>query len=323
MSEKRIAEILKAFEFYDKEYKRDEVDAAVELQEEITPHLIAVLESILANPSEYASNPAYFTHMYAVVLLAYFEEQAAHRVIIDLFSLPGEIPDQLFGDMTTETLPTLLIKTCGEKLDLIKSFALNKEANEYCRGSALRAMVLAVADGMIAREEALTFFAPLFTGNQAEPDSSFWSMLASCVNDLYPEELMDVIKQAYEDELILPFFIGYKEFLRTLKVGKEKTLMQLPNKLRLYRQDNVHDYLSSWACFKQDKPSAYDLALLAAAASKKESKKRSSSRKKTPSSKESSPKKASKKQAPIPNISKIAKRKKKKSRASRKKKRKR
>lgn len=315
MNENRITEILKAFEFYDKEYKREEVEAAVELQEEITPHLMAVLEEILANPSEYASNRTYFTHMYAVVLLAYFEEQAAHRVIIDLFSLPGEIPDQLFGDMTTEMLPTLLIKTCGGELDLIKSFALNKEANQYCRGSALQAMVLAVADGMITREDALAFFAPLFTGNEAEPDSLFWSMLATYVNDLYPEELLDVINQAYEDKLIQSFFIGYDEFQRSLKMGKEKTLMKLPDKLRMFSPHNVHDYLSSWACFNQNQSSLLDVAMLAAA-SKKASKKKVSSRKRTPSKKATIPKSGEiSKSSPLPT-----KRKKKKSKASRKKK---
>lgn len=257
--------------------------------------------------------------MYAVVLLAYFEEQAAHRVIIDLFSLPSEIPDQLFGDMTTEMLPTLLIKTCGGKLDLIKSLALNKEANQYCRGSAFQAMVLAVADGTITRKDALAFFAPLFTGNEAEPDSLFWSMLATYVNDLYPEELMDVINQAYEDELIQSFFIGYNEFLRNLKAGKEKTLMKLPDKLRMFLHDNVHDYLSSWACFNQNQSSLLDVAMLMAA-SKKASSKRVSSRKRRPSKKVTTPEQETSKKATIPKSSPLPTRKKKKSRASRKKK---
>ena len=41
MTDSKITEILKAFEVFDGVYKRAEVDAALELQEEITPHLIA------------------------------------------------------------------------------------------------------------------------------------------------------------------------------------------------------------------------------------------------------------------------------------------
>lgn len=51
MNDSRITEILKAFELFDGVYKRAEVDAALELQEEITPHLIGVLEEVLLDPS--------------------------------------------------------------------------------------------------------------------------------------------------------------------------------------------------------------------------------------------------------------------------------
>ncbi|MGB0387900.1 MAG: DUF1186 domain-containing protein [Ardenticatenaceae bacterium] len=320
MSENRIAEIVKAFEFEDEIYKRAEIDAAIELQEEITPHLIAILEDMLVNTSKYLANQDYIIQMYVLVLLAHFKERASHQVIVDLFSLPGEIPDKLFGDMKTEILPALLLKTCDGDLELIKSFILNKEANQYCRGAGLEAIMFAVADGIISREEALPFFASLFTGNEDAEGSIFWSILAVCVRDLYPEELMDVIRQGYEDELISPFFIAPEEFRRTLIVGKEQTLRRLQDKLRRQVPDNVHDYISSWPCFKQDEPSPFDLAILAAAESKKRSRKSVSSPNRTPSSRKSSPKKAASKKGAIPNISKIAKRKKKKSRASRKKK---
>lgn len=54
MNDSRITEILKAFELFDGVYKRAEVDAALELQEEITPHLIGVLEEVLLDPASYA-----------------------------------------------------------------------------------------------------------------------------------------------------------------------------------------------------------------------------------------------------------------------------
>jgi len=57
MSDSRIAEILKAFEVFDGVYKRAHVDAALELQEEIAPHLIGVLEEVLSDPASYGSCP--------------------------------------------------------------------------------------------------------------------------------------------------------------------------------------------------------------------------------------------------------------------------
>ncbi len=55
----KIAEILRAFEINEGVYQREAVDAAIELKEEITPHLINLPEQVLANPSKYIDIPSY------------------------------------------------------------------------------------------------------------------------------------------------------------------------------------------------------------------------------------------------------------------------
>ena len=49
----RILKIQAAFEAFDGTYRRDEVDAALALREEITPYLIAILDKVLADPATY------------------------------------------------------------------------------------------------------------------------------------------------------------------------------------------------------------------------------------------------------------------------------
>ncbi|RLB78142.1 MAG: hypothetical protein DRH24_14955 [Deltaproteobacteria bacterium] len=41
------------------------------------------------------------------MLLGHFREHRAHKVIVDLFSLPNNIPHELFGDITTGDLPVI------------------------------------------------------------------------------------------------------------------------------------------------------------------------------------------------------------------------
>lgn len=255
MSDSRIAEILKAFEVFDGVYKRAEVDAALELQEQITPHLIGVLEQVLSDPASYSDNQDYYAHIYALVLLGHFKEKRAHRAIVELFSLPPDLPYQLFGDLVTENLPIILFRTCGDSTDMIRSLILNKDADEYCRSSAMRAMVFAVADGMILPEEVLALFGSLFTGNEADSDSSFWSFLADSVCDLYPEGMMEVIEKAYQDGLISPWVIGLESFQRTLRAGREQTFERVRTRIRRESPGNVHDYMSWWACFRAKEPS--------------------------------------------------------------------
>lgn len=107
----------------------------------------------------------------------------------------------------------MLFRTCHGEVDDLKRLILNKDAYQYCRGAALDALTYAVAEGMISREETLTFLGSLFTGAEDDDsESEFWSFVAYSILNLYPEELMSTIKQAFEAELIDPFFIGFEEF---------------------------------------------------------------------------------------------------------------
>jgi len=218
----KMSAILEAFKLYDGIYKREQIDAAIELKEEITPYMIEILQKVLSNPNEYIENENLYDHIYALMLLGHLREPKAHKVIVDLFSLPDDLPHDLFGDLTTSDLPTLLLRTCGGSVESIRSLALNRDADDYCRISALHAMAFAVVDGIASRDEVLSFYATLFTGDEADEASDFWGLLANLVADLYTEEVMDTIKQAYEDGLIDSGLVRDEDFEKVLADGKEK-----------------------------------------------------------------------------------------------------
>lgn len=247
-----IAEILDAFRVYDGVYKWDQADAAINLKDEIIPHLINVLEGALAEPEKYAEDENLFDQIYAVMLLGYFKEPGAHKVIVDLFSLPNDLPDQMFGDIGISNLPVILLNTCGGSVELIKSMILNRKADDYCRVSACHALSYAVVEGYVSRESVISFFGTLFTGEEADEMSDFWGLMAMFVYDLYPEEMMDVIKQAYDDELISPGMIEYSDFQEALELGKDKCLEKLKIDLESHGLDDIHDEMSLWACFNEE-----------------------------------------------------------------------
>jgi hypothetical protein len=246
-----INEILRSLEIYDENYKRDEIDAAIAQREEITPHLIAVLEKVLQNPEKYADHDCdYWAHIYAFMLLGHFCETKAHDVIVDLFSLPNNLPSNLFGDSLTVDLPIVLLRTCGGNIERIKDLILNKSAYDYCRGSALEALSYALIEGYISREEILSFYQELFSLEEP-PESDFHDILATCVYDIYPEELLETIEKAYDDGLINPGYIRYEDFTVILKSSREKCLNRLKAEMQERQLDNLHDRMSWWACFKQ------------------------------------------------------------------------
>jgi len=94
------------------------------------------------------------------------------------------------------------------------AFILIDECYEYNENACYvadspEALAYAVVEGYDSRESVIEFFGTLFNGKEAEEISDFWGLLAGIVCDLYPKEIMDVIKQAYVDELILPGMIRY------------------------------------------------------------------------------------------------------------------
>ncbi len=153
--ETKVSEILNSFKLYDGIYKREQIDVAIELKEEIIPYLIEILPKGLSNPKEYIENENLYDHIYALMLLGHLRESRAHEVIVDLFSLPDDLPHDLFGDLSTNDLPTLLLRTCGGSIERIRSLALNAAADDYCRIAALQAMAFAVINGIASREEVL------------------------------------------------------------------------------------------------------------------------------------------------------------------------
>jgi len=248
-----ITEILESFKIFDGIYKREQVDAAINLKDEITPHLIKVLENVLANPEKYAENEDLNDHIYAVMLLGHFKEAKAHKVIVDLFSLPGDLTDKIFGDIKTSNLPVILLNTCDGSIELIKSIINNRDADDYCRASACNALAYAVFKGYVSRESVIEFFGTLFTGEEADRMSDFWGLLATTAYNLYPEEIIGIIKQAYDDELIAPGMIHYSEFEEALKFGKDKCFARLKFDMERDGLDDIHAAMSWWACFNEER----------------------------------------------------------------------
>ncbi len=256
VDELSIPDILEAFRTFDGIYKREHIDAAIMRKQEITPRLMEILENVLADPEKYAEDEMLYDHIYAVMLLGHFKEPKAHKVIVDLFSLPGDTPDQLFGDICTSDLPVVLLNTCGGAVEPIQSMILNREADDYCRVSACQALAYAVVEGYVSREQAVAFFNTLFTGEEADEISDFWGLIADNVCDLYPDESMDVIKKAYEDDLIMPGIIPYSAFEEALVIGKDKCLEKVKRDLERDRLDDIHARMSWWSCFNEESETA-------------------------------------------------------------------
>ena len=193
----------------------------------------------------------YMAHLYAMFLLAQFRETRAYPLVVRFASLPGDLLDSLCGDFITEDLGQVLASVCGGDLTAIQSLIENEDTDEWVRGAALSSLVTLVAAGQKSRDEIVSYFAGLFRGKLVRKWSHVWDALVSYGSDLYPEELLEDIKQAYEDGLVDPGFIGFDDVKRDMAMGKDRILARLADNPHRRLVDDTVAEMGWWACFRE------------------------------------------------------------------------
>lgn len=230
MEQRPMEELLADLDFWTGRTKIELVDEAIERWGAIVPHLLANLEMVIADPEGYLAED-HDLLPYALLLLAHFREERAHPLMLSLFRLSGDFLHELLGDIKTTVLPAFLLRTCGGSLDGVKALVCDRNADQFVRWAAMEALCLAVVAGMADRGETIDFLAGLLSGDEAEPGSYFWAGVANSLCDLYPDQVMDVVRTAYDDGLIIPGTITLEDFERTLDWGLEDSLNHVRREL--------------------------------------------------------------------------------------------
>ena len=248
-----VQEILPQFATNTGTFPREAVAQAMAQRETITPELLRVLVEAQHN-IEHLRESEYMTHIYAMYLLAQFREPRAYPLIVEFFSIPGDIALDTTGDVATEDLGRILASvSCGD-IRLMTALVENEHANEYVRVAALRGLLTLVACGEQSRDDIVAYYQQLFQGKIAREISFVWNGLVSASNALYPEELYDDIKHAYDDDLIETFFIRLDDVDETLQRGKERVLDELHHNQRYSLITDTITEMEGWACFhRQDR----------------------------------------------------------------------
>ncbi|MFP4173955.1 MAG: DUF1186 domain-containing protein [Candidatus Hydrogenedentota bacterium] len=254
-----IVDIVKALERNAGSFPREALEAAVEQREAITPELLDMLEYTVANAEELAGEPredVYFGHLYAMFLLAQFRETRAFPLIVRFCELPGRTPEDLLEDSVTEDLHRILASTFDGDTEALKRIIENPACNEYVRSAVLNALVVLVRMGVKQRDEVMAYMEELFRGKLERAFSFAWCGLADCAVMLYPGEVYEDIRQAYEEGLVEPFFMNFYEVEEVFAKGKERVLEVLPTNVPGPIDDTIED-MEHWACFRETPRQSY------------------------------------------------------------------
>jgi hypothetical protein len=244
--------VLRGLERHRGFFPRGPLREAMARRAEITPALLQILREAAGNVQRLVEQDDYMAHIYAMYLLSYFREEAAYPLLVDFFSIPGEVTLDVTGDLVTEDLNRMLASVCAGDLAPMQRLAENEEANEYVRDAALGGMVTLVACGLVPREEMVAYFQDLFRKLPRE-NHPVWDFLVSAASHLYPEELMAEIDQAYQDNLLGEDYIDQDLVHEFLARGKETVLAQTKADHHHTLMGDPIGEMGSWAAFKSPK----------------------------------------------------------------------
>lgn len=253
----QLEEIISNLENNNGKLPRQALERTIEEREAITPLLLDVLSNCKNNLEELSNKPDYILHICAFYLLAQFRESQAYPLIIDFFSIPGDMPVNSTGDLVGGDLARILASVCDGNFDPIKSLIENQELNEHIRYSAIDSLIILVVQGIISREEIIEYYKELFLKIYANKTSIFQAqeehnyILGNLVMNssmLAPLELQQYIEQTFNEGLIRPIDFERQEFEKLLEIGSEATLSALRNDIHYSLiEDAISDIESN--CF--------------------------------------------------------------------------
>jgi hypothetical protein len=255
----RVDEIIKRIEYPGSKLPRKELIEIIENKETAIPYLVKILEELKNNPEKFREDPEYYGHFFAVYLLAQFRETSALPVILDIMRFPSKLLDELFGDMITGDLSRILASLYPGDIQYLKELVEDTTIYVYVRVEALQALAALVVNGQLSREEVINYYRKILNEYNAKKDDiedddiRFISLTITYFSALYPEELYDQIKQAFDNELVDEFIINLDDIHRTLEEDKKTVLEKTKND---YHYQLIYDAvkeLEHWFCFNQNK----------------------------------------------------------------------
>ena len=231
-------------------FPRQELGHLIAHPEESIPMLLNLLKDINENIDVYYENDNFIGHLYAFFLLAQFREKQAYPLLTQLFSLPDDKVEEMCNDFITEDLSRVLASVFDGDLTPIMQLIEGTQVNKWVRGSAVKSITILVLQGIIPYDEGVRYFQELFSYKLEREHGEAWNALVVASIRLYPEELENEIRQAFDDDYIDRFIVGESYFNDALSQTKEERLATLHNDTHYTLIADTIAEMEWWAAFR-------------------------------------------------------------------------
>jgi hypothetical protein len=233
------------------DFPRAALDAARMKPEGIVDRLIEILDSARQRMLD-GRPPRNAAHLFALLLLASYEETSAFDSVVRFCSLDDEQVGEMLDDFVTEDLPRVFASLCGEQTERLVRIVESPSYAEYVRAAALRAFVALVQRRLIARETAAAYFEILMRKRLQRVPSAVWDALAIGILDLHVTDLFDDIRRRIEDGLVDEGMISEGDMVEAQNLSLETAMERLDSNSHLWPVRDVVAETEWWHCFETE-----------------------------------------------------------------------
>ena len=220
-------------------------------RELVTPRLIDVLAEAARLGREGTAREGN-AHFFALFLLAEFQAKEALPVILEIYSLPEHVLDELVGDAITELSGRVLAVLAGDQPDAIEALAASPQISQFVRWGAALALGRLVRDERMSREECVRRLAGLMRAAVAAEDHWGTTITVNELGNLNPLEVQDEIKSAFDRGFVDESIVSWKDFhSRLLFPDQPGACPELSHGRPSAIADTVQE-LSGWYCFSEE-----------------------------------------------------------------------
>jgi len=215
----------------------------------MVPRLIEVLKDT-TSAARHGELPEGNAHFFTIFLLTEFKAEEAFPVILEAFSLPGELPFDLFGDAVTSTLARILAQFAGDRPEVSDALIRDSELNEYVRWEAAQCYVHLVRDQRLTRDEAVERLRQHLRWAVAEKDEAVIGCLICVLVSFAPEEALADITEAYRLGLVDESLVALGTVEGSIAEGEERLRKELEWCPETGIADTIEE-LRRWAAFAE------------------------------------------------------------------------
>ncbi|MBU6179664.1 MAG: DUF1186 family protein, partial [Verrucomicrobia bacterium] len=168
--------------------------------DEMVPALLGVLEEWQSAPEALsADHPSWLRLNFSAFLLARAGETRAFKPLLSLVALPGDLPEEIWGDALTESLGRVLASVFDGDESPLRSVLEDSTIDEFVRGGTIvDCYSTLVTNDLLPRERVESYFAELFDTKLEREPAFIWNALSSAAADLGFTSLRERVRSAYE-----------------------------------------------------------------------------------------------------------------------------